>query len=79
MSFFKDVRKGMERFGKDISTLVNTVILSVVYIISVGITSLVARMAGKRFLDMKLDKKAKSYWSNLNARKRSMDQYYRQF
>jgi hypothetical protein len=79
MDFIRGARKGMERFGHDIATLINTIILAVVYIIGVGITSLVAKIAKKRFLEMELNKKAKTYWNDLNIKKRKTDDYYRQF
>ena len=79
MSFFKGIRKGMERFGLDIATLVNTIFLIPVYFIGVGFTSMLARITGKRFLELKLNKKMKSYYNNLNIKKRPLDEYYRQF
>jgi len=78
MSFFKNFKKGMTTFGNDISTIVNTVLLFVVYVVGIGVTSIVAKIIGKKFLDMKLSSK-KSYWRSLNLKKKSVDDYYRQF
>ena len=77
--FFKGFKKGMKEFGHCISIIINTVLLSIVYIIGVGITSIIAKLAGKQFLELKLNKKAKTYWNNLNIKKRPIDEYYRQF
>jgi hypothetical protein len=79
MSLLRGIRKGMHRFGTDIAGLVNTILLTIVYFIGVGLTSIVAKLSGKRFLDTKLDRKSKTYWNNLNIKKRQADDYYRQF
>lgn len=78
MSFFAGFRKGMKSFGECISIIVNSLLLSVVYLVGVGVTSIFARLFGKHFLDKKPIKKD-SYWEDLNLGKRSMDEYTRQF
>jgi len=77
MSFLKGVRQGMRNFGHLISVLVNTALLLVVYLLGVGVTSLIARISGKQFLQMKQGKK--SYWSDLDLKKRPLEAHYRQF
>lgn len=83
MSGFKDFasgfKKGFMEFGHAISTIVNTVLLVFVYIIGVGPTSIVAKLAGKRFLEMKIEKEKESYWSELNLKKKETKDYYKQF
>lgn len=78
MKFFKGFKKGMKDFGENISTIVNSILLAIVYIIGVGITAFFARIKKKNFLDKKISGK-KSYWSNLNLSKRKLKEYYRQF
>ena len=78
MRFFKGIFTGMRRFGHDIAGLVNVLLLLAVYILGVGITSIIARVARKRFLDTKIDKRA-SYWSKITLGKRPKGEYYRQF
>lgn len=79
MSFFSGFARGFKRFGSNISVIVNTVLLALVYLLAVGPTSLIAKLTGKRFLTLKADKKAKTYWERLNLTKRPLDEYYRQF
>jgi len=75
--FFKGLRGGMKLFGHDIAGLVNTILLSVAYIIGVGITALIAKLSGKRFLDLRLNPKARTYWQDTD--KNQHEGIYRQF
>jgi hypothetical protein len=75
--FFEGVKKGMHLFGQNIANLMNVILLSIVYLLGVGLTSMIAKFAGKRFLDWKRGEG--SYWKTLNLKKKKMDEYYRQF
>jgi len=77
--FMSDFKEGQKRFGEDVATLVNSILLTFVYIIGVGSTSLIAKCFRKKFLDLKQDKNKKSYWEDLNSTKRPIEEYYRQF
>ena len=79
--FVKGFQDGIKEFGLNISTIVNTVLLAIVYIMGAGITSLVAKTIGKHFMDVNLRKsrKAKTYWKDLNLKKQPLEEYYRQF
>jgi len=83
IDFFNGFFKGFSEFGKNISLIVNCLLLSVVYIVGVGITSLFAKLVGKHFLETKISSKTNTkkntYWSNLNLKKKKIDDYYRQF
>lgn len=79
MRFFKGFKDGMTGFGDLIAIIVNTVLLFIAYFIGVGITSIVAKIVGKNFLEMKTSAKVKTYWSDLNIKKRSLEECYRQF
>ena len=70
-------KKGVKGFGQNISMLVNTILLSVVYFIGVGLTFIFAKIFRKHFLELKLKKD--SYWSDLNLSKKKIEEYYRQF
>lgn len=80
-SFFKGFKKGMREAGLCSAMVINSLLLLVVYVVAVGITALVARIAGKRFLDAhSSDRKTKkSYWSDLNLTTKPLKEYYRQF
>ena len=79
MNFFKGLKKGFEEFGHLISGIVNSLLLTVVYILGVGLTSIVAKIVGKKFLERKLYRLRSSYWGDLNLRKQKKEDYLRQF
>jgi large-conductance mechanosensitive channel len=74
---FEEFMEGSRIFGELISAIINLILLSTVYFIGVGLTSIIARISGKRFLDNKLSNK--SYWKELNLTTRPFEEYYRQF
>ncbi|MGV8141797.1 MAG: hypothetical protein ACP5NW_05135 [Candidatus Woesearchaeota archaeon] len=78
MRLSEEFLKGFKDFGVIITTIVNSILLSITYILGVGITSIIARASGKRFLDVKKEKK-KTYWKDYNLKKEDKDKYYRQF
>lgn len=73
------LKKGFESFGQNIALIVNTALLLIVYIFGVGITSIIAKITGKHFLDVKLDKNRRSYWEESDLKKKDVEEYYRQF
>ncbi len=79
MTFFKGFKQGMNGFGKCITVIVNSALLSFVYIIGAGITATAARIRGKKFLQVSPDQNAKTYWEDLNLKKRPIKEHYRQF
>ena len=74
-AFGSGVKQGMHGFARAVSALTNTGLLIVVYFIAVGITSLIAKVSGKRFLART---RKQSYWRELNLKKQPQE-YYRQF
>ena len=77
--FIVDMKNGFLDFGLSVTTVVNFILLSFVYIFGVGITSIIAKISGKRFLDSGIDKKANSYYKSEIMKKKKMEEYYRQF
>ena len=77
--FQKGLRKGFTEFGYNISLIVNTVLLTIVYVIGIGLSLIIAKMRGKQFLELELSKEQKTYWAELNLKKKSKEKYYRQF
>jgi len=69
----------MKQYGEKITAVVNTMLLLLVYIVGVGVTSLIARIFRKHFLERKTSKKKASYWSDLNIKKQEREKYYKQF
>jgi len=76
--FFKEFREGLKDFGENISIIVNTILLSLIYLIGVGLTSMIAKIVKKKFLHIKEPKK-ESYWTDLNLKKNKREEYYKQF
>ena len=79
MSFVGSFFKGSKNFGENISIIVNSILLSFVYFVGVGLTSIFAKIFKKSFLELKTEKENETYWSELNLTKNSMEEYYRQF
>lgn len=77
-SFFKGLKEGHKYFGEVIATLINTVLLTIVYIFGVGITSIIAKIFRKSFLDTNMNNK-ETYWEDLNLEKKEKEEYYKQF
>jgi len=77
-NFFKGFLKGQKLFGETISTIINSILLTIVYVFGVGISSLFGKISKKDFLDLNPSSK-KTYWSELNLTKQSIEKYYRQF
>ncbi len=83
MSFAKQLfvgfKAGFGKFGHNLSLIVNSLLLSVVYLLGVGSSSIIAKIFGKHFLNLKVDKKKDSYWSELDLKNKPIEEYYRQF
>jgi hypothetical protein len=77
--FLKGVKSGQKKFGESIAVIINSLLLSFVYFFGVGITSILAKISGKHFLDSKLSKSRDSYWEELNLGKEEIGNYYKQF
>ena len=84
-SFFKGFKKGMREAGLCSAMVINSMLLLVVYFVAVGVTALIARISGKRFMETTREsfrdssRRKKSYWSDLNLKTKPLNEYYRQF
>ena len=76
--FLAGFRKGMKNFGLNIALIINSLLLSGIYLIGVGLTSIMAKISGKKFFETRLSKK-NTYWSELSLKKKKIEDYYRQF
>ncbi len=77
-NFIKGFKEGLHNFGSNTSIIVNSVILLIIYLIPVGFTSIISKIINKKFLDIDNSKK-NTYWSDLNLKKKKINEYYRQF
>ncbi len=77
--FLEGVKKGQKKFGEPLAAIVNSILLSFVYFLGVGLTFIFAKLSKKHFLDLKPDKSRESYWEELNLDKEKIENYYKQF
>mgnify|MGYP001558381624 CR=1 FL=1 len=75
--FLLGYKEGQKLFGENIAVIINSILLTFVYILGVGLTSIFAKIFNKHFLDLTINKE--TYWTSLNLSKKPMEEYYRQF
>lgn len=68
----------LEPVSNAMSATVNFILLSIVYFISIGIVSLISKIFGKHFLEIKKQNK-KSNWHEHKLEKEPLEKYYRTF
>lgn len=78
-NFWAGFTAGTKEFGSNMAAIISSVLLAFVYVIGVGATSIAARLFGKKFLDMKIEKERPTYWKGINLKKNPFEDYYRQF
>jgi len=74
---FKKILKPLEALSKIISSLINFILLSFVYFVGIGLTSVIAKISNKKFLILKKENKD-SYWEDKEVSNKFED-YFRQF
>lgn len=77
LEFLSGLKEGQKIFGKNIATIINSILLSIVYFVGIGLTSIFAKFFNKGLLDLELNDG--SYWEDLNLGKEDITKYYRQF
>ena len=77
--FLRGFLSGFRHFGGIIVNIINTVLLTLVYFISVGPTALIYRWRGRRFFQVSPPPQQESYWSDLKVQTQPIEAYYRQF
>lgn len=77
--FYEGLKTGQKKFGENIAIIINSILLSIVYFIGVGLSALFGIFSNKQFLDLDLDTTKDTYWQDLNLKKKQIGDYYRQF
>jgi len=77
--FFNGFKRGIAFFTEKISMLINSFLLLILYFLGFGLTSIIAKLFGKTFLETKLSKEKKSYWSDVDLKNKNDASYYKQF
>ncbi len=75
--FVKGFKTGFRTFGYKVTNVINFILLSIVYFVGVGATSLAAKATKKKFLELKQE--GKTYWKERNLGKQPLENYYKQF
>ena len=76
--FFAGFKEGQKNFGESIAVIINSIVLSIVYFIGIGLTSVIMKLLGNTFLELEVNKNSKTYWEELNLNKKPIEEYYRQ-
>ena len=74
--FFAGFKQGFRNFSNVVTDTINFILLFVVYIVGIGSVSLVSKLFGKHFLDLK---SSGSSWVIRKLKKRPIEEYYRMF
>ena len=77
-SFTPGFKDGFTGFGHTVSGAVNTILLTMVYFMGVGLVSIVSKLSGKRFLDLSYKDK-QSYYVTVEKGGGKAEDYLRQF
>tara|TARA_Y100000310_G_C20492458_1_gene719921 strand:+ start:291 stop:530 length:240 start_codon:yes stop_codon:yes gene_type:complete len=77
-SFLKGIKEGNKYFGEVVAGIINSLLLTFVYFLGIGLTAILAKIFRKNFLELKTSNK-ETYWNDLNLAKKPKDHYYRQF
>ena len=71
-------KQGFMYFSKTISSVVNFVLLFIIYIFGIGVVSIIAKICGKHFIKYSYNKDI-TYWEELNLGKKYYDEYKKEF
>ena len=75
---WEGIKRVLEPFSKVMSSIINFILLSVAYFIGIGVVSMIAKIFGKHFLDIKT-RNRKSNWQAHKLEKEPLEKYYRTF
>ena len=76
--FLKGFLQGFKNFGHTITNIINFFLLLTAYILGIGIVSVISKLAGKHFLELKKQNK-NSNWHEHKVTKQPIEKYYRTF
>lgn len=79
IEFIDGCKDGSKLFGETIAVIINSILLTLVYFIGVGLTSITAKLFKKHFLRFNTNEKTKTYWKKIDLTKKPLEEYYRQF
>jgi len=76
---FSPIKKALMFFSQNIIIpIINCILSALVYFIGIALTSIIAKILRKHFLELKT-KDQSTYWKDVNIDKEEKNNYYRQF
>ena len=76
-AFLSGFKEGFIGFSSGVAHIVNIILLSIVYFIGFGLTSIAGKIAGKKFLEM--EKKKDTYWVEHVVEKQKIEESKRSY
>ena len=76
--FWNITKKSFETVSKIISSVINFILLSIVYFVGVGSVSLIAKLFGNHFLELKSDNRT-STWKDRHVDNETLESSKRTF
>ncbi len=76
--YLNSFKTGFQKFSHLVADLVNLVLLGLVYFIGIGLTSIIAKLSKKHFLDLKQEGKD-TCWVDVKSDSQDIDDYYKMF
>ena len=76
--FFKGVEHGFRNFSHTITNIINFILLFMVYFIGIGLVSVISKLSGKHYLELKKEN-GKSNWQEHKVTRQQLEKYYRTF
>ncbi|MFQ5493293.1 MAG: hypothetical protein ACE5DX_04000 [Candidatus Dojkabacteria bacterium] len=78
-TFLGGFKSGFTNFGKDVNLILVFLVLTFTYVAIVGPISLITRLFGKKYLELKQRREEKTYWKDYDEDFSRPDNYYKQY
>ena len=76
--FFRGIQQGFKNFGRTVTNIVNFFLLLIVYVFGIGLVSIISKLTGKHYLDLKKSGN-KTNWHEHRVAKQPLEKYFRSF
>ena len=76
---FKGIYEGLGSFGRIVSGIVNFFLLLIIYLLGIGLVSLIFKFRKKKFLSLGWNSELKSYWADSPILHRKKGDYFKPF
>lgn len=77
-NFFTGLKEGFESFASIIVSIVNYVLLSLLYSFGIGPVSIIAKVRKKHFIELGKEKRD-SYWVQRKEEKQNLEDHYKMY